>query len=70
MDARGRPFDRALKQHEDGLRRRHISGEGIELDGVLAQLAVRVGMQPVPVMTVCGNQALAAEQRNRQEKGQ
>lgn len=70
MDARAGLFDRTLKQQEDGLQRRRSSGEGVELDGVLAELAVRVGMQPVLVMTVCGKQALAAEQRNRQEKGQ
>lgn len=70
MDARGGAFDRALKQQEDGLQRRRGSGEGTELDHVLTQLAVGVGMQPVVVMTVCGQQALAAEQRKRQKKGQ
>ena len=70
MDARGGIFDCALKQQEHGLQRRRSGGKRIELDGVLTQLAVRLGMQPVLLMTVCGKQTLAAEQRNRQEKGQ
>ena len=70
MDASGGAFERVLEQQEDSLQCRRSSGYGIELGGVLAQLAVRVGMQPVVVMTVCGQQALAAEQRNRQKKGQ
>ena len=57
-----------LEQQEDGLQHRRSGGYGIELGGVLAQLAVRVGIRPVVVMTVCGQQALAAEQRQSPEK--